>query len=359
MKFYALVFVSIFSFSYASEFLYPVGYDANDDEFFIIYQKSASHIELWKWNFETQLAHQLLLSRYTPAGFTLLPDNSGFSFIDNGLLKVKQLVKRSPRTIEYDAPIYNVERAHWLDNQTCYVSGKYQDYFGIFQIDWNGCVYPVQIAKGVDYQYPQKIDNHLFCIERSRRGYRIIHSDYYADYTDDEFQDRLNAYQKRSPIIDEILSFEDKPIAFLQMISESEGFVLSHSDAISKNDTTVHFEYYHLSFEDNWKASKLFSFDIPTSFFVGNDRLYESILPLLPNLSENRIYYVDSSETSYLSLYEYNLSTHSKNSLAAGNNQHIFGTLHFGGSLLYGGEILGSIGMTEGVQMTLGATSIT
>ena len=99
MKMCLLLFLSVFFSSCAKEFLYPVGYHPVQNKVFVIYQKNSSHLELWEWDPFTHYSYQILFSRYSPAGFTFLPDYSGFSFIDDGLLKVKQLIKGSPRTI--------------------------------------------------------------------------------------------------------------------------------------------------------------------------------------------------------------------------------------------------------------------
>ena len=352
-----LIFLCCFFSLHAKEFLYPVGYHPERDTIFVIYQKTSTHLELWEWDLRTQYAHQLLLSRYSPAGFTFLPDYSGFSFIDNGMLKVKQLLKRSPRTIEYDAPIYNVEQVNWIDSKVCYTFGKYQDYFGIFQIDWNGLVQPILFQEGVDYQYPQKIDQLLFFIERTEDGsYRIACTDYFANYQKDEFDRRMVSYLKSKPHIQEIVHFDKKPLAFLRMISAYEGFVLSHSKVVSKKDSSVGFDYYHFTQNDgHWNVSLLFSFTVPTQFLVtGHDRLYESILPLLPNVCQKGIYYVDSSATSFLALYFLEFAT-GKKRLVTQANQHIFGANWASqAGVVYGGEIKGEVEMAEGVWMRLG-----
>ena len=356
MKIWVFAFLGCFVSLSAKEFLYPVGYHPEEDVLFVMYQKTSSHLELWEWDPHTKQAHQLLLSRYSPAGFTLLPNYSGFSFIDNGMLKVKQLLKRSPRTIQYDAPIYNVEQVHWIDEKTCYASGRYQDYFGIFQINWDGCVDPILVQNGIDYQCPQKVDDSLFFIERTKEGYRIAQAYYSATYQEDDFSDRLISHMKNQPPVQEVLSFETTPIAFLHMVSASEGFVLSHPEGVSKNDPSIDFEYHHI-FKKNdgcWAQSQLFSFAVPTSFLVNPNRLYESMLPLLPYICQNQIYYVDSSETDFLALYSFDLMRHTKKLVSAEKSQHIFGVKQCQSFIAYGGEILGPIEMTEGVRMALG-----
>ncbi|HLE76450.1 MAG TPA: hypothetical protein VI521_01615 [Candidatus Babeliales bacterium] len=344
---------------HAKEFLYPVGYHSEQDTFFIMYQKTSTHLELWEWDPKTEYAQQVLLSRYSPAGFTMLPDHSGFSFIDNGMLKVKQPLKRSPRTIEYNAPLYNVEQVHWITSHTCYASGKYCDYFGIFHIDWDGCVQPLVWQDGCDYLYPQKIGTDLFFVKRSHEGdYSVAYTSYSMKRPQDDFSDSMLLYLENQPIIHEALPFET-PIAFLKMVSDREGFVISYPEKLLQKNPAVPFNYYRLyrSDEGGWSKERLFSFTIPTALLVGADRLYESILPLLPYSCQAGIYFVDSSETSFLALYHFDPSSGIAKRIAEKNNQHFFGVQLYAHGVIYGGSMSGQIEMAEGVQMSLGTLS--
>jgi len=337
---------------YAKEFLYPVGYHHEYHSVYVIYQKSSTHLELWEWDPKTGYAQQLLLSRYSPAGFRLLPDLSGFSFIDNGVLKVKKFLKRSPRRIEFDGPISEVELVQWINSSVCYSSVKYNDYYGIFQIDWNGCVFPVLYRDGSDFLYPQRIDDILFCIEHNEQGdYRICQTPYcVSDQTD--FAERMHKY-KKNELEQELVTFEN-PIAFLHMISSAEGFVLGYKETLSKNDQNVSFDYYRLSFDTKWEKEFLFSFSIPTRFLLpGLDRLYESMLPLLPSVCQNEIYFVDSSESLNLSIYAFSLKKRKARKIAE-TGEHLFGLIPYGTKFFFGGQLGSYIDMTEGVHMRLG-----
>ncbi len=340
---------------HAAEFLYPVGYHPERNAFYVMYQKGATHLELWEWDAQTQYAQQLLLSRYTPAGFTFLPDYSGFSFIDNGMLKVKQPLKRSPRTIEYNAPLYNVEQVNWIDSRTCYASGKYQDYFGIFQIDWEGDVSPLILKEECDYLYPQKIDSTLFFIERSQKGMcRIACTDYQAPDQQDDFNSSMMVYLENQPKIHGVIPFET-PLAFLHMVSDTEGFVVSYPENLLQKNPAVPFEYYRIMrSKEGWEKSHLFTFTIPTSLLAGKDRLYESILPLLPRICQSGIYYVDSSQTSFLGLYYYDMEAQEKRTLIENKGQHLLGIMNHNSGIAYGGQLGGEVEMVEGVQMHLG-----
>ncbi len=336
----------------AKEFLYPVGYHPEDHSVYVVYQKSSAHLELWEWDPETRYAHQLLLSRYSPAGFQLLPDLSGFSFVDNGVLKIKKFLKRSPRRIEFDGPISEVELVQWINSSACYSSAKYNDYYGIFQIDWEGCVVPILYQESVDFLYPQKIDDILFCIERSERGYHICQASYCVS-NKASFSECMQKDKNGEPR--QILFFEE-PVAFLKMISPVKGFVLGYKDALSKNDQNVSFDYYQLSFDSKWTKKLLFSFSIPTRFLLpGSDRLYESMLPLLPYICNNEIYFVDSTGSSVLSTCVFSMQNQNIRKIAEAS-EHLFGivSVPWGSEIFFGGQLGSCIDMVEGVYIQLG-----
>ena len=342
--------------SLAHEYLYPVGMSVKQERVYVAYQKTATHLELWEWDYITGYANQLLLSRYSPAGFTLLPDESGFSFIDNGLLKIKQFIKRSPRTIAFDAPIYQVELVHWMDPTTCYVAGRYNDYSGIFQIDWDGMVQPAIYQEGRDALYPQKIDDLLYYIERTEDDaqYRLVCT-HYQIASHEEWNERITACQthKRG---ETLIDFQSQPIAFLHMSSHDEGVAVGYPLAISRKDKAIPFKLYRLFIEgQKWNAKELFSFSIPTALLLSgtNQRLYESILPLLPKVCQNHIYFVDSSTTEFLTLHRFDLSTAEITQCAKGA-QHYFGVCPFEGGNFYGGQMGGDIELLDGVQLMLG-----
>ena len=97
MKFEQLcIFLLAIHFSlYAEQFIYPVAaIDNEGKEILVVYQKSLDDIELWIWDSATKCAMKGLLSAYVPAGIKMLPSGAGFSFVDEGRLRVKNFYKR-------------------------------------------------------------------------------------------------------------------------------------------------------------------------------------------------------------------------------------------------------------------------
>ncbi len=343
----------------AGEFLYPVGADPHQSLIYLIYQKTPSHIELWGWNPKTKQAQQMLLSRLTPAGFQMLPDGRSFSFIDQGLLKIKQLVKRSPRTIEFDAPLYNVELVHWIDVRSCYTHGKYADHFGLFHISLDGDVSPLCMKDKADCLYPQKVADELFYIERDERWrYRIMKTAYRVSPVLDSFCERRAWYEAQQHDTEMLIDFAQRPIVFLRMVSEKKGFVIEHDRAMSRRDQSVEFSYHRIEKQESgWSSERLFRFSVPARFlFLGKqDRFYEALLPLLPRQIGERILYVDAVNRD-LGLFRYDLTSSTTHKVLASDEQSFFAPILWKEQLLSGGSLGDEIRMEPtdfGVQVRL------
>ena len=152
----------------ACEFLYPVA-AISENHILVIYQKNSSHLELWDWNPQTNQANLALLSRFTPAGVKLLPNKKGYSFVDHGVIKIRDFKKRSPKTIEIDTPLYNIEVLNWIDEKRCYTHAMLGDRFGIFEITDEGEVSPLIVSKDFDCSVSPKSGG-VYFLHRKRAG---------------------------------------------------------------------------------------------------------------------------------------------------------------------------------------------
>ncbi len=314
----------------AIEFVYPVALSDIDSLIYMIYQKSLTHLELWLWNYKTHAIRSGLAEQYTPASISIVPNKQCFSFIDNGLVKVQSRYEPSPVLLTVSSPIYNITRVHWLTDTCCYFSAKERNCYGVYQLNINGKLTCLARKSGADCLYPQKINDNLFYILRSREdnfsaNFKIVH----------DLED--------SPI----LNFGSNSIAFLYMESENQGFFVEYSHEIRK-ESPVTFWYHRLVIHgDTWQSYPLFSFTIPSGFlFFDHDmRLYESILPLLPRHAQNNIYFVDcagSSQNLNLNIFRYDLASEKIQQLtfACRENEHYFAPLIADRTMFYGGTLL-------------------
>jgi len=128
------------------------------------------------------------------------------------------------------------------------------------------------------------------------------------------------------------------------MISDQEGFVLEYTQNIDSDNPTIVFSYHHLIQEDNiWHKNIIFYFQIPTHLLLENkDQLYESLLPLLPQIVDNKVYFVDCSKNhnNYLEVFFYDISTKAIEQIALPEkNGHYFVPLLCGKKFYCGGTL--------------------
>ena len=370
---YARRFLTLyFSLVYAglavgAEYLYPVA-QSRDGAVCVIYQKSPSHIELWLWDKETKKISPGLLSRFTPAGISLLPDRRAFSFINNDMLMVKQFLKRSPGSLEFSQPLYDLTLPVWTSENACCISARKRERNGIFYVDRCGEVGTI-IWDGVyDYLYPQKVGDDLFCVMRTgqegERRHQIIKIRYPQIETggDCVFDEKK---QLTSPC-DETLSGELRgaifepagnyemvggtnvaPASFLNMVSGEVGYFVSHPASVGQKMTLVPFSYHRVAREGgSWTTRQLFSFELPLDLLLFDPvtRLYESVLPLLPQRIGDSIYFsqVTRGECGVnVNLFRYHEATDQieQLSFASRENEHFFRPFDLGDCVMCGGTL--------------------
>ena len=324
------------------EYMYPVAVRKRpiDDSLvgslvLAINQKSPTHLELWEWDSATKKIDIILLSRFTPAGLSLLPTEKGYSFIDNGIIRIKDFIKRSPATIELSEPLYDFVQLSWINDFVAYTSAKLCSHYGIFCIDREGTVSTI-VWDGIhDYQYPQLIDENLFYVRRMQSGADYSYTLFKKSCQKIESFDRYSTCNKRFdfdskpqefaqisptkkdivlPTNDIVLDQINRPIVFLKMVNLVEGYYISHDSQIESKSLFLNMNYYKISNmgikEDKWQQELLFSFELPTDLILYNseDRLYESLLPFLPRHIGSNIYFSSTvrMEDSYaVSIFAY------------------------------------------------------
>lgn len=303
---------------HAYEYVYPVGHMENDGlKILLLYQKSAHHVELWQWDPVSQEAGKALLSSFTPAGIAQLPDNLGYSFIDNDTLRVAYTAKRSPKLIPLYEPLYDFTTVQWITQTQCILSAKEHDTYGIYIIHTEGDCIELIHDIDTDYRYPTCYANDIYYIEAHKGNHAVIHAivprEAYEEptlLTIAESSDRRRcALQNKHTLVD----CGAHSIAFLRMSNAHEGSYLEYPSTLDRHAQEIPFTYHLITCDDNnvWHDKQLFSFSIPATFLIDpHERLHESILPFLPQRIAHIIYYFDCpSGTLATSLYAYSLTT--------------------------------------------------
>jgi hypothetical protein len=318
-----------------AEYVYPVA-AVSGEQIYVLYQKSVDHIELWLWNSITKKASKALLSTFSPAGLQLLPDGSGFSFIDNDRIRVKMQGRRQPRAVSFYEPIYDISLIQWIDHDTFYFSAKEKDHYTIFQGTIYGTCHRIISIKRGDCMYPQLRGSDLYFIERDDNNDYAIVSIPYPTIPHEEcvpctdpaqFEERVKVLmQERSEVAIRsyadlskrslVADFGKHPIAFLRMYSDTFGIVIEHPQSVNRSDTFITFTCHALEHINNeWQTRELFSFNISTQLLLTSSpqRLYESILPLLPRFDgKETIFFVNTNKfRSGLNIHEFRLDIRS------------------------------------------------
>ncbi|MEX0940688.1 MAG: hypothetical protein WDZ41_04980 [Candidatus Babeliales bacterium] len=287
---YSFLFISIFS--QAQEYIYPVSYSAFENAIYFIYQKDLNTVELWKKSLKSKKMVKALPSRFIPAAFRLLPDLKSFSFIHNDAIYIKYFNKRSPKRIEFYEPIYGINNIEWIDNEHFYFAARSSGQYKIYKSDLLGNIECLINPKVGDVLSPQMIGNTLFYIEKNmdKKSYQVVKKD----------------EQKKT-----FLYFSNKPINFLNMLSDFFGFFLEYFPEYT-NDR-IYFSYFCIKKDQaNWCVQKLFNFSIPAAYLVDTEyRLYESILPFLPRYFDEKVYFCDCSHNNLgvLDIFSYDFIT--------------------------------------------------
>lgn len=284
-KYIFLTLCLMFHSNYAEQFIYPVADFDDGHQLMVLYQKSLDNVELWIWNTETHRAIKAISSFLTPANLRMMPSGKGFSFIDQGYIKIKEFAKRSPRTLPIYDPIGLFSNMNWIDDETFYFVAREGDFFQIFQGDLQANIQRLTFEPS-DALYPQKINSMLFYIKRDTNcQFSIVAQSWNPTVIGDcDHQSDLTIIQTSSD-----------QLCFLRMISMEEGFYLQAPSSKSKNDDNYKFSCYHLKKDNNeWKTEQLFTFKIPLKYVTGVARLYESLEPFLPNYnSKGFVYFVN------------------------------------------------------------------
>ncbi|HRN77851.1 MAG TPA: hypothetical protein PLU71_01310 [Candidatus Dependentiae bacterium] len=275
---------------YTVEYLYPIDTfkHEGDDIVLIMHQVSNREIQLLAWHAEKEIYIPLLSKQYNPTSVKLLPDKNGFSFIDNGLLKIKKFDKRSVHIVEFDKPLYNIGYIQWINPQQCYFHAKYGERYGIYKSNMEGEITPLITDTSCNNMYPQKIDDTIFCIEHIHHQYKVIavhHS-----------QDSL--HQVKTVVKD----FGNIAIAYLTMTDRNEGFVIAHPKYIETHSKVINFQMYQIKIFDGISScEKILDFNLPTKlFFDNNYLLHEGIIPFLPRISKQGINFNDTKRSKLI-----------------------------------------------------------
>jgi len=322
------ILFALFSFfCHANQYIYPVAVLESEKGFFlfVLHQEGPDSLQLYMWDPDTDIMQKGLSARFSPTSLQIIPGQKGFSFIDAGRIRIKQFLKKSPRALEPDQPLYGFSTVVWLDEQTLCTSAKRGNYFGIFQICVDGHVDTIVAQEGFDFLYPQKVDDLLFCVGRDTENCFLVQGDYPKIPKQKNFSgvEAILAAEKRGQKSllrsEEATIFYDAPddqqIVFLYVPQKDCCFFVQHPNFIDSEDETIQFSYHRLTRDGSlWNHTELFQFSIPTKLlFSKQHRMHESLRPFIPRHAKEKIYFSDCSDNyEKLNIFSFDIITGKK-----------------------------------------------
>ena len=287
------------------QYIYPIA-QIDEECLLVMNQSSLYNIELLKWNKNTRIAQKVLWSIYMPSSVMLLPEKDGFSFLDQGRIRVKYFNKRSPKTVNIFEPITNFDSVHWINGETFYFTAQDPYFHNVFvcQLHKNvASISRLTFQEESDFLYPQKIDEELFVIKRdSNKRFSIVKLSW-----------KENAFDNYKETAGELIVPSDKCCCFLKMINNQKGYFISYVPSKDPIHNTYTFWCNEITKTlDGWEQKEIFSFNVHEKYIIGKEpeRMYESIKPLLPCYEKHGIFFSHfDKETKSCSLKKYNIDT--------------------------------------------------
>lgn len=313
------VFVFAFNTIAKSEYFYPIA-NIKGDFFLAMYQKSTVDLEVWICDAKQNTGYKELSAFFFPSCVQLLPDQSGFSFIDRGKIRIKYFDKRAVHTMPIPETIFRVVYMHWIDKNSFYMTAQetefFKTYFCLLQ-ESDIKVTCLQAEYSAHFFYPTIINNVLFCMQKTANDVFLIVKKSLLDTEKSSFDVLCSS---TLPICDLQVNHDGTKCYFVSLITKDP------------NHELLTFECFLLECCTN-QVKKLFDFCLPRDIITGfqPDRLFESFTPFAPYQTKNGIYF--SHAKSYCSLCFYDFKTDQTSEIFVQHNQknqmHFFAPLFF------------------------------
>jgi len=274
------------TFTHNPEYVYPVCCIQNK---VLVVEQCEGQPELYAFDVQEMTYEKILSSHYVPSLIMPLPDNSGFSFLDDGRVRIKYFCKRGVRTIDIFEPIYAIGGLQWIDAHACIFHAREGSHYGIYKMNIDGEIEKVLHDDCYDFLYPQMDNAVLFYITHDHGMYAVW---------------KCNAQCAHDRTL--LIKNEKKSMMFLQVINDHELFYIEAPDN-PREHNFISFSFCHAWQEKDgaWQNEKLFKFVVPNELLFDDEvRLYESILPLTPVYFEGNIYY-SSAEKPHETMVAY------------------------------------------------------
>jgi len=338
-----------------TSYWYPVA--QQQDMLWVIHQTVGGQLQLHRYYPMTGLLqkerysfNQEMLRGYSVERFQLLPGNVGYSFLDNGRLRIKYADRHSPLSVDFLYPVYEMNDIAWINACKGVMSACYKEHFGLFYFMVDGRVAPIVWAQDKQYMHPQCANEWIYCVQKAQQQYAIVackrsdpdifHIPWHALSFDERSHMIMHATDQW--IVPDEMSVEkhvfyssDRWIGYLQF-DEANAYCYFLHENVSENKEIVCVSWCCISLAIG-HYQELFSFCIPKAFMSHHSGgLIESIWPLIPRRHKQTYYYSHYDEMlNALGLYAYDLTTSTSQLLIAGQETHYFAPCFYNDLLYY------------------------
>lgn len=298
--FISFFIISIFQRSlFAFGYIYPIEALRNDPAHIFLMQKTdADQILLWRWNANTKEAALELNSFFAPMLVRMLPKGDGFSFVQDGLPRIKLFSRRSPRTIELSESFSSIDSIEWIDEKTfyfCAMRDQKDSFHGIYESDISGQIRCLIADEKDNFFSPFKVDDNLFFIHQeggSQNQYTI----------------RVIGYSGANAKLDlqnsnVVANVESQAAGFLSMSTKKSGFFVTHAMHFELSNEIISCGCCFVSQNESgqWHYEKIFDFHIPIFMLMQakGQTFNQLISPFIPRfVGNNSICCIDHNKSS-------------------------------------------------------------
>ena len=336
------------------QIVYPIAFAG--DKIYTIYQKENNQKEIWTLDLKQNQATQCLFSNYAPSAVKLLPNNSGFSFIQDGQLRVKYFHKRSPKTIAFNLSLKDFHLVEWLDVRQCYFSARrlHKNLIMIGEIN-HAEVHVIMEDSYGDAFYPQKVDDNLYYVRKVNGRNSVIKTKFLNPFVSEDEQVVLDFLPDDDDML--LLDAGSYKIAGFKMVDQNCGYFVVLNSA--PTDEFIKFSYHKICYNQNraipdpvlaknWHKKHLFDFVLKKNILIDKSNQLEQIVEIFwpehclalhneSNIISENIFFTSTASNGTMNIFKYDHLTGQVIQITdASKDEHALRPILVGNKIYYG-----------------------
>jgi hypothetical protein len=352
---FALIICHLIKFVFSCEqIIYPIASDGQ--KIYSIYQKKPNQKEIWAFDLQQNEAWKSLFANYAPSAIKLLPNLAGFSFIQDGQLRVKYFHKRSPKRVAFNFPLKDFHSVEWLDLQQCYFSARrlHKNLIMIGEINQAEVHVIMEDCFG-DALFPQKIEDNLYYIRKVNDRFSVIKTKFLNPFENEDQHIVVDFL----PDDDDLLLYDaglNKILGF-KMIDQNCGYLVMMHENLS--DEFIKFSYHKICYNPNrafadpvlaknWQEKHLFDFVLNKNILADNSNQLDQIVEIFwpehclvlhneTNIISENIFFTSTASNGTMNIFKYDHLTSQVIQITdAAKDEHALRPILVGNKIYYG-----------------------